>query len=457
MLFTSVVAPRMDYAAIIWHRPSAQGNMDRPGQLGKLEEAQRTAMKAVLRTFRTTATSALEIESSLYPAHLRLRTKILKSLRHMQTYPPTNPIQSSIQRTARSQSKVHVTTLEYMTRTFPQYDLSTIETIYPHPKPPWWTQPFVVTICGDKKEAKKYHDNAIHSPDTICIYTDGSGIDSHIGAAAYSPTTSAVKRQYLGPETEYNVYVAEVVAFKLAANIVQESGNLYEKSVIYLDSQAAAKGLTKPNKQSGQQILISVLENIETIKALTPNITLIWIPGHMEIVGNEKADEAAKEAAKSKKVDVNFTHKPLKSSRSNVINQIVKKDWLDAWKNGKDNAKQLRRITTKAQDQESKKLYNSINNRTSLAQLARLRTGHCSLNQYLHRFGIEESPLCECGNEAIENVEHYLLHCPRYDRQRSKLRKEVGIGGMQIEKLLSYPEFINSTLEFVKETGRFQF
>src|SRR5271155_1547288 len=32
--------------------------------------------------------------------------------------------------------------------------------------------------------------------------------------------------------------------------------------------------------------------------------------------------------------------------------------------------------------------------------LARLRTGHCSLNQYLHRFGIEESPLCSCGNGA---------------------------------------------------------
>ena len=364
--------------------PTAHGNAHRPTQLGKLEGAQRIAMKAILGTFRTTVTSALKVESSLYPAHLRLRIKILKSLTHMQTYPPMNPIQSSIQRAARSQSKVHITTLEYMTRTFPQYDPSTIETIYPHPKPPWWTQPFAVAICGDKKEAKKYHDNAIHSPDTICIYTDGSGIDSHIGAAAYSPTTSAVKRQYLGPETEYNIYVAEVAAVKLAADIVKESGNTYEKGVIYLDSQAAAKGLTKPNKQLGQQILISVLEYIEAIKALTPNITLVWIPGHMEIVGNEKADEAAKEAAKSKKVDVNFTHKPLKSSRSNVINQIVKKDWLDAWKNGKDNAKQLRRITTKAQDQESKKLYNSINNRTSLVQLARLHTGHCSLNQYLH-------------------------------------------------------------------------
>ena len=235
MLFTSVVAPRMDYAAIIWHRPSAQGNMDRPGQLGKLEEAQRTAMKAVLRTFRTTATSALEIESSLYPTHLRLRSKILKSLSHMQTYPPTNPIQSSIQRAARSQSKVHITTLEYMTRTFPQYKSSTIETIHPHPKPPWWTPPFMVNICGDKKEAKKQHDDTIHSPCTICVYTNGSGIDGHIGAAAYSPTTSTIKHQYLGSETEYNVYVAEATAIELAADIVQES-ETHTRNVSYIST-----------------------------------------------------------------------------------------------------------------------------------------------------------------------------------------------------------------------------
>ena len=457
-LFTSVVAPRMDHAAIIWHRPAAQGNMHRPGQLSKLEGAQRTTMKAILGTFHTTATSTLEIESSLYPTHLRLRTKILKSLARMQTYPPTNPVHSCIQRAARSQSKVHTTTLEYMMTTFPQYNSPTIETIYPHPKPPWWTPPFKVNICGDKMAAKKRHDEAIHSPGTICIYTDGSGIDGHIGAAAYSPTTSNIKRQYLGAESEYNVYVAEVEAVKLAADIVQEIGETYEQCIIYFDSQAAANGLMKPSKQSGQQFLVSALEKIEAIKTLTPNITLIWIPGHMEIAGNEMADKAAKEAAKSRAADVNFTHKPLKSSRSNAINQAVKNDWHEAWKNEKDHAKLLRRITAKIQDhQESKKLYNTITNRTSLAQLARLRTGHCSLNQYLHRFGIEESPLCECGNGAIENVEHYLLHCPRYDRQRSKLRNKVGIGGMRTEKLLSYPEFINFTLRYVKETGRFTF
>src|SRR5579859_3718453 len=62
-LFNAVIAMRMDYAAIVWHRPTKH---KRPlASLSKLETAQRTAMKA------TTTTSAMEIDTSLLPTHLR--------------------------------------------------------------------------------------------------------------------------------------------------------------------------------------------------------------------------------------------------------------------------------------------------------------------------------------------------------------------------------------------------
>ena len=102
------------------------------------------------------------------------------------------------------------------------------------------------------------------------------------------------------------------------------------------------------------------------------------------------------------------------------------------------------------------KLYGAIPTRQEAAWIIRLRTGHCSLNQYLHRFNIEDDPKCSC-RDAIETVAHYLLRCGNYDKEREKLRKEVGIGSMRVEKLLGYPKLIKHTLEYIKNTGRFTF
>jgi hypothetical protein len=142
--------------------------------------------------------------------------------------------------------------------------------------------------------------------------------------------------------------------------------------------------------------------------------------------------------------------------RNNLIKQASKNEWDSTLKHELKSS-HLNRIITKVQSYPSYAIYNNINSRRQHVQLARLRTGHCSLNQYLHRFGIEESPLCPCGNGAKETVEHYLLHCTLYDKERVKLMKEVGIGGMWVEKLLGHPKIIPFTLVFVEDTGRFAF
>jgi len=79
------------------------------------------------------------------------------------------------------------------------------------------------------------------------------------------------------------------------------------------------------------------------------------------------------------------------------------------------------------------------------------------LNQYLHRFNIEESLECSCENGSIETVEHYLIHCSKYNKERAVTIKEVGFDGMWIEKLLGFLKYINFTLEYVKDTKRFEF
>ena len=97
------------------------------------------------------------------------------------------------------------------------------------------------------------------------------------------------------------------------------------------------------------------------------------------------------------------------------------------------------------------KIYNAIPSRRTTATLARLRTGHCVLKRYLHRFNIEDSPYCKC-NQGMETVEHYLLECSKYKRERDRLRKEVKAGGMRVDKLLGNPKNVAHTMEYVVST-----
>jgi ribonuclease HI len=335
-----------------------------------------------------------------------------------------------------------------------------METIHPYVRPPWWIPNTNIEISSNKKEAKQRHDEAVHDPNTICIYTDGSGIDGQIGAAAVCQTTSesVTRKQYIGTESSHNVYAAELAAIKLAVDIVQAAPRTYDKCVIYTDSQPAIKATAKPGQQSGQSILTSVIDAFETLQDQQSDIeiSLVWVPGHMNIAGNEEADKAAKEAARSR--DGGTAHKTMKSARNQTIKRATKMEWKIGWEKEKTTAQHLRLITTKTETeaQNAHKLYNIIDKRPDIAMLSRLRTGHCFLNQYLHRFHHEDSPECTCGSGAPETVEHFLIHCPKYDKERAKLIKNVGgAGGMWIERLLGHPKIIKFTLEYVKETGRF--
>ena len=55
--------------------------------------------------------------------------------------------------------------------------------------------------------------------------------------------------------------------------------------------------------------------------------------------------------------------------------------------------------------------------------LARLRFGHCSLAAHRSRWQPLDR-MCACGQNA-ENVEHYLLRCPSYNRSRKRLMRAV--------------------------------
>ena len=123
---------------------------------------------------------------------------------------------------------------------------------------------------------------------------------------------------------------------------------------------------------------------------------------------------------------------------------------MKVWDNA-NTSHALRRILKRPGTEAGAKYYNKLTSRRAAATLAQLRTGHCSLNYYLHRFKLVDTPHCSCKH-GKETVEHYLLECRLYAEQRKKLRKNVGAGRMKIEKLLGSKELAKHTIEFVAST-----
>jgi len=333
-----------------------------------------------------------------------------------------------------------------------------IEHIAPFIRPPWWSTTATVKISpASKDEAAREHQQQLSkiSAQDLIIYTDGSGHNGHVGAAIYSPTTRVTRGEYIGTEDTHNVYAAELTAVQMAVALFEEKIEEYANAYIFADNQAAIQAVGSPSRQSGQYIVEDILDTVDRVYRTKPacNIHIEWVPGHKGVEGNEKADQAAKAAAASSPMP---TATRMKSAQNRLIQAMVKAQSDAEWKAGKENARHLRSMSQRPGATTGPKLYGALMQRKHVVLVARLRTGHCQLNEYLHRFKVIETPECECGAEK-ETVKHYLLNCELYDKERDVLRKGVGAQGMRVDTLLGDSQMIRETIKYIEETGRFKF
>ena len=102
---------------------------------------------------------------------------------------------------------------------------------------------------------------------------------------------------------------------------MQEDHPNAECHIYYADSQSAIKAIDNPRQQSGQAVIQDFLNCIDDSIEQYPGLqfTIIWIPGHAEIDGNERVDAEAKNAALNPALSRSFKYKPLKSARIMAI------------------------------------------------------------------------------------------------------------------------------------------
>jgi ribonuclease HI len=150
-------------------------------------------------------------------------------------------------------------------------------------------------------------NEAVSSPE-IMVFTDRSGINRNIGAAAvmyrkgrHEP--SKVLRYHLGSSAEYTSFEAEVVGAIMGIWMIRTEHIVGWLPIsILTDCQAFIKR-TKSHKATTVQYLVkNFLTAADNINLANANPTakwfqLVWISGHSGVQGNKKVDKEAKKAA----------------------------------------------------------------------------------------------------------------------------------------------------------------
>jgi ribonuclease HI len=333
------------------------------------------------------------------------------------------------------------------------------EIISPFLVPPWWQGP-IVRIASCPETARTQHKEFLkHPSNSLFVYTDGSGIDNHVGAAAVSPLTRCIKLAHMGDSETSTVYAAELQGIRLALQIADEDaerGNKRGRLIIFTDNQAAIRTFQNPTGKSGAYIVADAIQLIDKLQGKRGiRVEIRWVPAHTGIWGNEAADRAAKRAAKQEVgagqgneniIQTRTYH--LQATLKTWIKRQTRLEWINGWR-----AETKGRTTFKHTPQPSHKvlrLHHGLKKWQS-ALLIQIRTEKIGLKDFLWKRKVPgfDDPGCDCS-EGRQTVDHILLRCRTYNDIR---RRVFGRGGrIDLRAILNEPKLVTKAIRFMEQT-----
>jgi hypothetical protein len=142
--------------------------------------------------------------------------------------------------------------------------LNDLETIDPRPLPPWRVEAFTEIEIGPDREATRDRADSVRSTSDIVVYSDASGREGHLGAAAVALDDNleiAESQQVqVGPMDRWSVHVAELIGIFYAISILFKIAHQHSRTAdeqqtasILCDSRSSLQAI-----QSAKQIRTTV-------------------------------------------------------------------------------------------------------------------------------------------------------------------------------------------------------
>ena len=223
------------------------------------------------------------------------------------------------------------------------------------------------------------------SENWIRVYTDGSAEEavSNGGAGVYieSPDGATLERSFPTGKHSFN-YKAEATALEEAADILSSPKSLEQNVVFLTDAKSVLQKLLNARNKDQSKLK----KNLHQLTTTAKRGCLQWVPGHCNLLGNEKLTTWQKRVR-----HWNNWRKaaPLKKARPT----------------SKQRLKNAGRNPTRTSTPETQS--NGYQGNSKL----RLHTGHNRLRHHmLKKFKIGENDLCAC-RLAPQNTERVLQSC----------------------------------------------
>ena len=407
-LYRCLIRSKLDYGAIVY-------GAARKSYICMLDPIQNQALRLCLGAFRTSPVESLQVEaneSSL--AQRRDQLSVLYALKlasnvHNPAYETTfmPQFQLLFNRKPKTVPTFGIRTLKMLQDI--NIDHSTIAS-FSLPLVPTWLCHFPVVNfamqIGNKStispEVLKQHFFGLLETyrDFVPIYTDGSKEGDQVAAAMVQRQTSVKSRL----PAHSSIFSAEAKAILLALNFIEDHDS--NRFVIFSDSLSCLQAIHSSKWTS--PLIREILEKCHFLSLHDKEVHFCWVPSHVGIPGNERADAAAKAALQLAISELRIPHTDYKRSVNLHFANIWQNHWHDIAFNKLQPIKPILGET---------KLKGVFKRRDELV-LHRARIGHTYLTHgYLLR--AEEQPQCETCQCSL-SVEHILLNCAMFAHSRRK-------------------------------------
>lgn len=412
-IYTAMIRSRIDYGSTIY------GNSGKT-ILKKVDKIQSDALRTALGCLKSTPLNALLCEAGELP--LELRRKWLATKEIIKMIDTNQPLKNKMDFPLEISKKA-------------ARDHTFLEMVKNSTKDFWKQKNYVVlekmTVAKNlkvtckilinnkvikktdysEKDLLKITKDMIHSEYSgySKYYTDGSKMTGGVGYAVYDKTNDVTLNGKVN--NNFNIMSAELIAIFVA--IKSAFNNDDKHIVIFTDSQSSCLSLINEKIVQGNHIAQNIHNLIKSEE--DTHVIIQWIPSHINLAGNEKADLAAKQAVEKDTTElIKLNNDDLRILAKTYFENEWQKQYEDiSVMKGNFHFKVVPKILKKP-------WFNGLNlEARDIRVLTRLRTNHgmCKYRKFIYR--LEETNECDICDE-IEDLDHLMMDCKKFEDERKK-------------------------------------